>query len=138
MSAYKFMGILLLCLGAFSVQAQLGGEVNDETLLASSEVLEVQGAENPSVLNTNYTPPTAKEREAMENYGWLPLQQVEIQGAISCAWADGFGGEINCPEGAVDCGVLTTFGAAALACLDAAGNVMPTTIGLGRPCPACL
>lgn len=41
----------------------------------------------------------------MNDQGWLPVQEDIIEGAISCAWADGQGGELDCPAGTTDCAV---------------------------------
>ncbi len=65
--------------------------------------------------------------------GWAPIVEDPMDDALICQWADGVGGQMQCPPGSVGCNVYVNIGLglAAIACEDAEGNVR--SLGLRRP-----
>ncbi len=116
---------ILFCFYQLSAEAQLA-----TTLNAVTDTELVLQLENPQYLllqkgggDSDYQPATREEIAQMRADGWLPLDESDVQGTLTCQWADGEGGTLTCPEGSVSCGVYTNGINAAIACEDVNGVV---------------
>ena len=109
---------ILVCFCCAAVaQAQVADAT---TAVAHSELLLAAPAESSFQL----PPANFEQLMKLERKGCLPVQQNPTIHGLTCGWADGWGGTIECPPSAVQCGVFSNGSVAYIACMTGENRVV--------------
>lgn len=115
---HLFLSLFFVVSTCFTMAAQLATNENNLPDLAAILLLQEEQSKQPTVFYSPIEPISKGLSQQLHRKGLMPLYVDKIQGLLTCSWADGLGGAIECPPTAVTCGVYGNSTHLFIACVD--------------------